>query len=90
MIFKTASGSAYELDAEAKRIRRVEGAVSATRRQGQDGSWREYREVSVVMPGYGVVIVWPDGVPLLPGSPEHAVPATVTSPVTEVFDQGPQ
>lgn len=81
--FETVSGSAYEIDADRNRIRRLRGAHAPRARQGADGEWREYRAVSPVRVGEPVFIYWPkETTPLLPGSPTEAEPATVTSTVT--------
>jgi hypothetical protein len=79
--FYTASGSAYELDEDAKRIRRVSGEAPGTSRQGPDGEWRSYHDVSRPVVGEPVVIAWdPATTPLLEGS-VGGMPATITSPV---------
>ncbi len=78
--FDTESGSAYELDAETKRIRRLGGANDPTPRQGADGEWRAYDSASHPVIGESVVICWdPETTALLAGSPEGAIPATITS-----------
>jgi hypothetical protein len=63
MRFTTASGSVYEVDTEAKKIRRLNGKKDPTPRQGKDGEWREYiNDLSVEM-GKNVWIQWADAHP---------------------------
>lgn len=84
MKFRTFTGSIYEVDTAAKRIIRLSGTKPPTDRQTDD--WRPYRSISRIAPGETVVIVWPDGTPLLEGSPEGSLPLTETSGVVEVFE----
>jgi hypothetical protein len=42
MIFKTLSGSSYELDAAHQRVRRLSGPKDPQPRQGADGEWKAY------------------------------------------------
>jgi len=58
MIFQTISGSTYELDLEGKKIRRMEGIIDPTPRQGVDGEWRTFETCSEVVVGQVVLIVW--------------------------------
>ncbi len=82
MIFETQSGSVYELDTEASRIRRLSGLNDPQPRQGKDGEWRTYVAVSDVRVGCELLIAWdPKTTPLLSGSPEFATPTTLTSRV---------
>lgn len=55
-VFQTASGSLYELDKAAKRIRRLCGMHAATARQGIDSEWKTYEQLQVV--NGCAVIVW--------------------------------
>lgn len=48
MIYKTRSGSVYQVDPEGMRVRRVTGEKEPTPRQGPDGEWKEYKSTSVV------------------------------------------
>ncbi len=83
--FETISGSKYEVDREGKRIRRLSGERPPQPRQGADGDWKTYEDISPVEVGDQVVIVWPKATtPLLEGSPEGATPSTFTSPVVRV------
>lgn len=82
--FITHSGSTYEVDDVKKRIRRLNGTKSPTQRQGADGSWRSYVEVSSIEVGRSVIILWDLTTPLLEGSPEDAIAATTTSAVKSV------
>ena len=43
MIYKTETGSLYQVDEENKRVRRIEGVKAPTPRQGKDGEWKEYK-----------------------------------------------
>lgn len=86
MIFTTESGSAYEVDTIKRRVRRLRGVTDPTPRQGKDGEWRAFKGMSAVAPGRSVVFSWdPETTPLLPGSDSGSLPATVTSPVKEIF-----
>ena len=57
MIFRT-QNSTYEIDTEGKRIRRLYGANDPEPRQGQDGEWKAYEEVTDIEPGIPVIVVW--------------------------------
>lgn len=73
----TRSGSRYELDTASSRIRRMGGTHAATSRQGADGEWRSYEEVSPVAVGEALVVVWrtnADGV----------AECTITTPVESI------
>lgn len=76
MFFKTKSGSVYELDAAAKRIRRLHGEHPATNIQGKDGEWKPYHTCDVYV-DYPAVIQWEQGLPRF----------TVTSTVLEIISQ---
>jgi hypothetical protein len=85
MKFETVSGSTYEVDQEAKRIRRLSGTRPAQPRQGNDGEWKDYEALSPIEVGSCLVIAWPRATTALhPGSPSYAMPSTITSPVTVV------
>jgi hypothetical protein len=73
MVFKTESGSAYEVDAEGKRIRRLHGVLDPTSRQGTDGTWKTYEDLTDIEVGRPVLIMW------------FGSDATVTSYVTEIL-----
>jgi hypothetical protein len=83
--FETLSGSTYEVDEDAKQIRRLTGTRPAQPRQGRDGEWRAFEGISPIEIGRSVIIAWPRATtPLLAGSPDGATPATVTSLVKRV------
>lgn len=83
MFFTTFSGSVYEVDKEAKRIRRVEGTTTTTRRVGK-GEWRQYYRIDGPEVGLPVVIFWTEDID--PPPVDGAAPATVTSLVQQVFE----
>lgn len=85
--FVTESGSVYEIDSENKLVRRLTGVIDPQPRQGKDGMWKSYADTNGVEVGTSVLFIWPRATtPLLPGSPNNAVPSTVTSPVKEILD----
>lgn len=84
MFFITETGSKYEIDKENSKIRRLNGKNSPTNRQGEDGEWKKYFNISGVEIGKSVVILWEAKVELLAGSPKAAIPATTTSLVVEI------
>jgi hypothetical protein len=79
MMFGTASGSIYEVDKEAARIRRVLGEHPPTARQPADGEWREYLHITMIRRGRPVLVTWG-----LAGSTLDSLHSqcTFTSPVT--------
>jgi hypothetical protein len=82
--FTTKSGSVYEIVREDNRFRRVRGPGLPTARvAGKEGGWQQAESIGPVVVGQSVIVVWPGGTPLLPGSSE-GIPATITSPVTEI------
>lgn len=52
--------STYEIDEDAKRIRRLQGVNEPTQYFGEDGVWQEYDELVSLWHG-GVVVHWPHG-----------------------------
>lgn len=96
MRFTTMSGSVYEVDTEAKKIRRLNGKKDPTPRQGKDGEWRGYLGELTIQVGESVWISWADAHPLteetlsLLGITEAEAPPpspgrnTFTSPVVEI------
>jgi len=92
MKFTTVSGSVYEVNTDSKQIRRLNGANDPTPRQGKDGQWRTYSEITPVKVGSGVAIFWGHDVPLLAETEEQlktmgggiAAPTTMTSSVVKV------
>ena len=82
MIFVTMSGSTYEVDEQNKQIRRLKGQSDPTPRQGEDGRWKPYQDLSEIKQGEPVFIVWTDDVKAeIPGG----IPGTLTSPVVSVM-----
>jgi hypothetical protein len=75
MIFKTQSGSTYEVYSANKRIRRLYGKLSPTPYQPADGEWKAYESISSIERGKGVLIIW---------SFEGLTPVTFTSNVVSV------
>lgn len=72
MIFKTMN-SAYEVDLENNRVRRLHGKDAPTPRQGADGDWREFVQViGLQEKSDGVIFVWSPG------------KITQTSPIVEI------
>ncbi len=84
MIFRTHSGSTYEIDHPGSRIRRLVGRAEKTLRQTQDGVWQPFVSVSEVRVGLPVFIKWPDGT--LPAPREGCTPGTMTSFVEEITE----
>lgn len=92
MRFTTISGSLYEVDTKAKKVRRLNGKADPTPRMGKDGEWRSYREIhpDPVQVGQGVVIAWGDDVELQDETKQvvaeggFGLPLTTTSTVVEV------
>lgn len=80
--FTTISGSIYELDDDAKRIRRVIGITPQTR-VGPDGQWKEFLSTTQPMPGQSVIIIW--AIEMVDGQP--IAKTTTTSIVATVGDQ---
>lgn len=56
--YATQTGSVYEVDRDACRIRRVSGTHPPTERQGIDGEWKQYHALIEDGPGGGLVIAW--------------------------------
>lgn len=94
MVFVTSTGSTYEVDLENKRIRRLSGEHDPTPRQGRDGDWRSYLEITPIEVNAPVGIFWdPKTTPKLQetqaleeqlGCDLGAAPATLTSPVRSI------
>ncbi len=83
--FTTVTGSVYELDTEAKRIRRLSGTADPTPRQGKDSEWKGYAFLTMgapadpVLTGMPVLICWE-----LSGTTARC---TLTSAVTTVEEE---
>lgn len=84
MIFRTYSGSLYELDQEQKRIRRVFGTRPAQKYQGKDCEWKTYIELFPEIPKLDrpLIIVWECKV-----DDEIIVRTTQTSLITEFISE---
>jgi hypothetical protein len=83
MFFMTVSGSTYEVDSESKRIRRVKGVTTTTRRVGS-GEWRDYDKIDGPEVGRPVIIFWTASID--PPPAEGTIPTTMTSLVTQVLE----
>ena len=84
MKFTTISGSTYEVDTISKKIRRLAGTENPTSRQGKDGEWKSYEDISLQV-GECAMIHWnPKTTPLLEGNVFGGSPATMTSEVVEI------
>lgn len=79
--FRTVSGSLYEVDTENMRARRLRGKTLSVRATPE---WRKYTAISQIRIGEPVIFFWDDETPLLPGSPDGAVPTTLTGDVCTV------
>ena len=94
MRFTTASGSVYEVDEKAKKIRRLNGVTDLSPRMGKDGEWRSFRQLlpNPITVGSGVAIVWGEETELLAETQEQlqtmgggfAIPMTTTSMVVDI------
>lgn len=93
MRFITLTGSVYEVDDKAKKVRRLNGKENPTRRMGKDGDWRPYAKLfpNPIKVGKGVVIIWDSDVPLqeetidaLSEEGGFGLPMTTTSMVVEL------
>jgi hypothetical protein len=85
MLFHTESGSIYEVNADKKSIRRLSNAAGNQATERQTNGWRTYEDISPIKIGNQVLIVWPkQTTPLFPGSPDSAVPSTLTSHITKI------
>lgn len=84
MKFHTETGSIYEVDKTKKRICRISGNNVPTTRQGNDGEWKQFSDITDIKVGIGVLIVWNGDMPLLDGSPKDAVASTMTSDVVKI------
>ena len=84
MKFTTHTGSTYEVDDSTKQVRRLTGKADPTPRQGKDGAWRKYADITEARVGQPVVIFWTDEVKPFDDSPPGAMPSTMTSLVTSI------
>jgi hypothetical protein len=92
MKFTTVSGSIYEVNTDSKQVRRLNGVKDPTPRQGPDGQWRAYSDITPVKVGSSVAIFWGTETALLAETEQHlkemgggmAAPITTTSMVVNV------
>lgn len=82
-IFKTATGSVYEV--RDLRARRLIGVTDPTRRIGMDGAWRKLESEPKIVVGLGVLLEWAPGI--VPAAVPGAKPATLTSPVVDIVER---
>lgn len=87
--FTTETGSRYEVDTDAKLIRRVYGDAPPTPRQGDGGLWKPYIRIKAGYTGQeafaigvGAMIVWSV---TKGGTVEEC---TLTSPLAELYADG--
>ena len=57
MILARTQNSAYEIDLENKRCRRLKGANAPTPYQGEDGVWKHFNTCRYIEGG-GILFVW--------------------------------
>lgn len=87
--FTTKTGSKYEVCEATKLIRRYHITSESGTTERVCDEFKEY--ISLVCElGEPAIIIWPEGVPLLQGSPDHAIPATVTSEVVSIVKENKQ
>ena len=77
MIFKTESGSVYEVNESTKKIRRIFGKGSATPRQGKDQEWKDYLSITTTYDNC-LLITW--------SIENNVAKTTMTSPLIEAED----
>lgn len=94
MIFRTETGSKYELDTKRHRIRRLHGTHPPTANQGPDGEWRDYviladpeggNPATTPIAGHRLLIIW--GVDADPQGRGVVVRRTVTSLVVKTEEE---
>ena len=78
MIFKTISGSAYEVDETNNRVRRLYGNKAPTKLQSADGEWKEFSHMTEVVVGKQVLFIWKEA------AEGYIMPATTTNLVKEI------
>lgn len=59
-MFLTTRNSLYELDAPAKRIRRVRGANPPTKHFTPNGEWKPFESIHYVEEGWTPAVLWGD------------------------------
>lgn len=85
-MFTTESGSTYEIDTTAKRVRRLLGAENPTPRVGADGEWRAYHDTTDLVVGHRLFIQWCSDI--VPAPEPGALPLTVTTRVVSINRAG--
>lgn len=83
--FKTTSGSVYELDSKNNQIRRIQGLLDPTPRQGPDGQWKKYKGITPVEKGKNLIITWNIDHDCPEYSGLSALRTTMTSPIEDIF-----
>jgi hypothetical protein len=80
----TETGSIYEINADSKQIRRLEGKLAPMPRIGKDGEWRTFKELlpDPVQIGSNLIIVWGDDVK--PMTEAGGIPTTMTSYIVSI------
>ena len=78
VILHTETGSIYEVDQAAKRVRRMHGKLPATERQGADGEWKAFEKMFVTEAGAVFVWRYVDGI----------AKTTMTSPIVRAVKEG--
>jgi hypothetical protein len=79
---RTYSSSIYEIDEEAKKIRRLHGIKDPTPRQGNDGDWKDYKEIIIAL-NKQLIIVWGNGTN---ANGEAIMKTTATSSIEAIGD----
>lgn len=85
VVYKTESGSTYEVDYDGKRVRRMSGTKEPTERQGKDGEWKVYEDIIRPTIGHRLAFVWTSE------SVEDGLTVyrtTFTTPVTHINENG--
>lgn len=95
MKFITETGSQYEINTEAKQIRRLSGTANPTARQGKDGEWKTYDSLSPIQVGEQVVIFWggnaepmQETIDAMAETGGLILTTTQTSRVAQIIDEG--
>lgn len=79
----TETGSVYEVDRQAKLVRRLSGRGNPTQRVGTDGEWKPYANLAFEpQVGSRLWIVWSYG-----DGADGSDRCTVTSTVTEIVEE---
>ncbi len=85
--FETLSGSLYEVDDEASKVRRLIGVSDPTPRQGKDGEWKAFTTRTPIVLNQGVSFIWAIvGGDTNPGVIGLTAQSTVTSPIKKILE----